>query len=86
MLMPELKIDVWQRKKQQQHAHTKSVASLVKSENWSKKKHYIIKQQQQYAHTESVAGLDNSENWSKKNTKKQHAHNKSVARLVDSEN
>ncbi len=66
------------------HAHTKSVARLVDSENCSKKK------QQQHAqhNTKSVASLVDSENWSKKNvyTKKKTLHTISVTRLVDSEN
>ncbi len=45
--------------KKQQYAHTKNVARLVDSENWSKK---ILKQQ--YVHTKSVARLVDSENFS----------------------
>ncbi len=39
--------------------HTKSVARLVETENWSEKK-------QKYAHRKSIARLVDSENWTKK--------------------
>ncbi len=51
--------------KKNQHAHTKSVARLVDSENWSKKNKYKkLKLNQQHAHTESVAKLVDSKTWS----------------------
>ncbi len=53
--------------KNKQHAHIKSVARLVDSENWSKKKRKRKeKKKKQHAHTKSVARLVDSENWSKK--------------------
>ncbi len=53
------------KKKQYQHAHTKSVAArLVDSENWSKT--FFFTKKRQYAHTKIVARLADSENWSKK--------------------
>ncbi len=55
--------------KKNNHAHTKSVARLVDSENWSKKN------KKKHAHTKSVARLFDTEKLTKKK-KKTRAHKK----------
>ncbi len=67
------------------NVHTKSVARLVDSENWSKTIFFSKKNKKQCAHTKSAAArLVDRVNLSKKKIvkKKQHTHTKSVDRLI----
>ncbi len=55
---------IGKKKKKKKHAHTKSFARLVDSENWSKEEK--VKHKKKHAHKKSVARLVDGENWSKK--------------------
>ncbi len=73
------------RKKQQQYAHTESVAGLDNSENWSKKIQKNNTRTTKVLLDQSIVRIS-LKTIIQLNKKQQHAHTKNVARLVDSGN